>query len=140
VARLSALALVAMLGCGAPAPASPGEPAPTGGGDTSHGSIPRCTGDLDVAGAIATIRALDPLMRDCYETELRTEPNWSVTIHVAIAVLPSGDVDTISFEPVGHPTFEACVPAALARATFSPVTGGECAVVLVPYTFTPAAS
>ncbi len=140
---------LALLGCGAlrtsastangdhsapeGAAASPGPPEPA--------EPPSCAGEIDPAGALAAVRARDAAVRDCYEQEiLADESTRRLALRVALVVGAAGDVTEVRLDPEVTPErFGTCVGTALSTIRFPALTRGTCAVLLIPYDFSPEA-
>jgi hypothetical protein len=97
-----------------------------------------CTGELGAAAAATVVRGFDSQIRSCYERRLKANPLLSGNMSLSIKVNEEGAVDGVQ---VGGSLRDrdvfSCVRGVAMRMRFPRVEGGSCAVVNVPYAFTP---
>lgn len=97
-----------------------------------------CTGDLDRSAITSTINEYRPQIQACYERRLKQNNLLQGNLQLQLRVAQSGNVDAVQ---VGGSLRDrevfSCVRNIAARMRFPRVTGGDCAVVSVPFAFTP---
>lgn len=97
-----------------------------------------CTGDLPRDAVASVVRSFDAQIRSCYERRLKGNPLLSGNMSLSIKVGASGGVEGVQ---VGGSLRDrdvfSCVRGVVTRMRFPAVTGGSCAVLSVPYSFSP---
>ena len=96
-----------------------------------------CSGSIDAAAAARIIRGYDRQIRSCYERQLKQNHFLQGNMSVMVRIGPNGEVagTRVSGSLRSPPVF-ACVRN-IARTGHFPPTGGGCAVVSVPFRFSP---
>ncbi len=97
-----------------------------------------CNGELDRAALQSAIAEYSPQIQNCYERRLKAQPFLQGNMSLQMRVMQAGTVDAVQ---VGGSLRDrevfACVRNVAQRMRFARVTGGNCAVVSVPFSFTP---
>ena len=97
-----------------------------------------CTGEIDPAAIRHVFEQYNPQIRNCYERGLKNNPVLQGAMTLQISVGADGRVEGTQ---VGGSLRDrdvfSCVRQISSRMQFPRVRGGACAVVQVPYTFTP---
>jgi hypothetical protein len=97
-----------------------------------------CTGEIDSAAIRRVFEQYNPQIRNCYERGLKGNPMLQGSMTLQIKVGASGSVEGTQ---VGGSLRDrdvfSCVRQISQRMQFPRVSGGACAVVQVPYSFTP---
>ncbi len=94
-----------------------------------------CTGDVNARPTFEEHRAQ---FQACYEHRLKAAPMLQGQMMLQVRVAADGHVDGVQVGGSLHDReVFSCVRSLATRMTFPRVTGGTCAVVAVPYTFTP---
>lgn len=120
---------------GAPEPVAATEPTKrrVGGGG---GSWDTCTGDIP--GAAAAMSQYNTQIRNCYERALKSNGLLQGSLNLRLRVSANGAVDATQVTgSLGDRDVFSCVRAVADRIRFSPVRDGSCAVLAVPFSFTP---
>jgi TonB family protein len=114
---------------------APTEPKkPKGGGN--RGDDWDCVGDLK--GAAAVINEQRPQVRACYERRLKVNNILQGDLRLRLTVGANGKVQTTSISgSLNDSEVNACVKKLAASWTFETPSGGSCAVVQVPFQFSP---
>lgn len=97
-----------------------------------------CTGDIAVADVRRVVQEYNAQIRNCYERRLKQNPLLEGSMTLAVRVAPDGRVDgtQISGSLRDRDVF-SCVRQVSSHMRFPPPGGRDCAVVQVPYSFTP---
>lgn len=97
-----------------------------------------CSGELSRDAVASVVRGFDAQIRSCYERRLKANPLLQGNMSLSIKVGEDGGVEGVQ---VGGSLRDrdvfSCVRGVAMRMRFPAVTGGSCAVVNVPYAFTP---
>lgn len=97
-----------------------------------------CSGELSNAAVSAVVRGFDAQIRSCYERRLKANPLLQGNMSLSVKVDAGGGVDGVQ---VGGSLRDrdvfSCVRGVAMRMRFPRVEGGSCAVVNIPYSFTP---
>lgn len=97
-----------------------------------------CTGELSGSAVATVVRGFDAQIRSCYERRLKANPFLSGAMSLSIKVDAGGGVDGVQ---VGGSLRDrdvfSCVRNIAMQMRFPRVEGGSCAVVNVPYSFSP---
>lgn len=97
-----------------------------------------CSGELDRAALQSVIGEYRPQIQNCYERRLKAQPFLQGNMSLQMRISQAGAVDAVQ---VGGSLRDrevfACVRNVAGRMRFARVTGGNCAVVSVPFSFTP---
>lgn len=97
-----------------------------------------CTGEIDGAAIRRVFEQFNPQIRNCYERGLKGNPMLQGAMTLQIKVGADGRVEGTQ---VGGSLRDrdvfSCVRQISTHMQFPRVSGGACAVVQVPYTFTP---
>lgn len=105
---------------------------------TTAGSDWDCEGNLSRETVANVVRGFDPQIRSCYERRLKANPLLSGNMSLNVRVNEAGAVDGVQ---VGGSLRDrdvfSCVRTVAMRMRFPAVDGGSCAVVAIPYSFTP---
>ncbi len=102
-----------------------------GGGDWS------CSGDIDQAAASRAIRANNLQFRNCYERRLKVNNQLRGQVMLQVRVGRDGAATAVrTGGSLGDPEVSSCVRNIAQRIRF-PRPTGNCAVVAVPFDFTP---
>lgn len=108
---------------------------PSGQRPPGAGEWDSCSGELDARPVFEEFR---PEFQACYEHRLKANPMLQGQMMLQVRVTADGRVDGVQ---VGGSLRDrevfTCVRNLANRMHFPHVTGGTCAVVAVPYTFTP---
>lgn len=109
---------------------------PTGGGVAR--SWDECTGDIPRAEASRVVGEFRVQIQNCYERQLKTNPTLEGTMTLAVRIAPDGRVDGTQVTGSLHNReVFACVRGVAARMRFPAPGGRDCAMVQVPFNFTP---
>ncbi len=97
-----------------------------------------CNGDAPAALRSA-LSGAGAASRGCYERALRTDPSLQGKVVVSVRISATGSVCSASIaqNTVGSAGVGECVLGLFRGKSFPPVTGGKCADVSVPISFTP---
>ena len=97
-----------------------------------------CTGEIDSAAIRRVFETYNPQIRNCYERGLKGNPMLQGSMTLQVKVGADGRVEGTQ---VGGSLRDrdvfSCVRQISTRMQFPRVSGGACAVVQVPYSFTP---
>jgi hypothetical protein len=97
-----------------------------------------CTGNLSRDAVASVVRGFDAQIRSCYERRLKANPLLTGNMSLSVRVTANGSVEGVQ---VGGSLRDrdvfSCVRGVALRMRFPEVEGGSCAVVNVPYSFTP---
>jgi outer membrane biosynthesis protein TonB len=95
------------------------------------------TGELDVAGANATIKRGYAAIKACYDRGLKRNPKLGGKLSVKITVTGAGSVGNVSVsdESLGDPEVLACMKATIRGWRFPPAQGGKSAAVEPTWVF-----
>ncbi|MCC6875551.1 MAG: energy transducer TonB [Sandaracinaceae bacterium] len=105
-----------------------------GGGGGSF----NCSGNLDQARAAAIVAEHNLQFRNCYERRLKVNNQLEGRVSVTMRVARSGEVDAVQVGgSLGDPEVFSCIRTVARRIRFATPQGGSCAVVSVPFNFTP---
>jgi TonB family protein len=97
-----------------------------------------CTGDISPADARRVIEEFNAQIRACYERQLKQNPMLEGNMMLAVRVASNGEVDGVQVSgSLRDREVFACVRQIASRMRFPPPGGRDCAVVQVPYQFTP---
>ncbi len=109
----------------------PTHPRPTGSWD-------ECSGEIQTAQARTVVGEYNAQIRSCYERRLKANPLLQGTMMLAVRVASDGHVEGVQVTGTLHDRdVFSCVRGIANRMRFPPPGGRDCAVVQVPYTFTP---
>ncbi len=120
---------------GAAEPAIAAEPTKrrVGGGG---GAWDSCSGDIPGAGAVMV--QYNVQIRNCYERALKSNGVLQGSLNLRLRIGANGAVDgTQVGGSLGDRDVFSCVRAVADRIRFPQVRGGSCAVLAVPFSFTP---
>lgn len=97
-----------------------------------------CSGNLSREAVASVVRGFDAQIRSCYERRLKANPLLQGNMSLSVKVAADGGVEGVQ---VGGSLRDrdvfSCVRTVAMRMRFPRVEGGSCAVVNVPYSFTP---
>lgn len=97
-----------------------------------------CSGELPREAVASVVRSFDAQIRSCYERRLKANPLLSGTMSLEVKVGASGGVEGVQ---VGGSLRDrdvfSCVRGVATRMRFPAVSGGSCAVLRVPFEFSP---
>lgn len=97
-----------------------------------------CTGEIDRAALTAVISEHRPQIQACYERRLKQQQFLQGNVSLQLRIAQGGNVDAVQ---VGGSLRDrevfSCIRNVASRMRFSRVSGGQCAVVAVPFSFTP---
>lgn len=97
-----------------------------------------CSGELSSSAVSAVVRGFDAQIRSCYERRLKANPLLQGNMSLSVKVDAGGGVEGVQ---VGGSLRDrdvfSCVRGVAMRMRFPRVEGGSCAVVNIPYSFTP---
>ncbi|UJR82619.1 Hypothetical protein I5071_46840 [Sandaracinus amylolyticus] len=97
-----------------------------------------CTGEIAAAAASQVIREHNAQIRNCYERQLKQNPMLEGNMTLAVRIAPNGSVDgTQVTGSLRDRDVFACVRSVASHMRFPPPGGRDCAVVQVPFQFTP---
>lgn len=157
-ALTTALAIVALAGCGGdeptardpstltaaptvmppPPPPATASPAPSASAPPPHAKLPGCTGSTsDELQRALLQRATDA--RHCYVAYLTNAPGAKVSMNVTTRVFLNGDVGKIDIASTPSISqINECVTKEFEKGGFPAPSGNSCADVHVPIDFAPA--
>jgi hypothetical protein len=95
----------------------------------------QCTGTIPRAQVLETVGRHGQTIFDCYAQLRNDRPEATGTIELRLLVRAEGVVEAQVRGPLQEPRFHSCVQRSLAAWRFAPPTGGDCAVVSVPFGF-----
>jgi hypothetical protein len=100
--------------------------------------VSACPGSVDGSRVSAVVRQNYGGLRECYNRELRSNPQLRGNVTAEWTIQPSGNVgQVVTSGAVTHDhTFKSCFESALSRLRFPPPHGG-CATFQQSFTFTP---
>jgi hypothetical protein len=110
---------------------------------THHAAAARswddCSGDLPVPEIRRVVQEFNAQIRNCYERQLKQNPVLQGTMSLSIRVAADGHVDgtQVSGSLRDRDVF-ACVRGVAGRMRFPAPGGRDCALVRVPFNFTPS--
>jgi len=111
---------------------APRRPVASGGGSWD------CTGEVDRAALSRVLGENRSQFQSCYERRLKASPFLQGGVTVQMRIEANGSVDAVQ---VGGSLRDrevfACIRNVASRMQFARVTGGNCAVISQPFTFTP---
>jgi hypothetical protein len=97
-----------------------------------------CTGEIDRTALQSVVSEYRPQIQTCYERRLKAQPFLQGNMSLQMRISQTGAVDAVQ---VGGSLRDrevfSCVRNVASRMRFARVTGGNCAVVSVPFSFTP---
>lgn len=97
-----------------------------------------CTGDIEQTAARRVMAEHNAQIRNCYERQLKQNPSLEGTMSLTLRVGADGRVDGTQ---VGGTLRDrdvfACVRTVASHMRFPPPGGRDCAVVQVPFSFSP---
>lgn len=97
-----------------------------------------CTGEIAAAEARRVVQEHNAQIRNCYERQLKQNPSLEGTMTLSVRVGPDGRV---SGTQVGGTLRDrevfACVRSVSSHMRFPPPGGRDCALVQVPFNFSP---
>jgi len=97
-----------------------------------------CTGEIDRAAISAVITEHRPQIQGCYERRLKQQQFLQGSVSLQLRIAQGGNVDAVQ---VGGSLRDrevfSCIRNVATRMRFARVSGGNCAVVAVPFSFTP---
>ncbi len=97
-----------------------------------------CSGEIDRAALSSVIAEHRPQIQACYERRLKQQSMLQGNMQLQLRIAQSGNVDAVQ---VGGSLRDrevfSCVRNVATRMQFARVSGGNCAVVSVPFSFTP---
>jgi hypothetical protein len=97
-----------------------------------------CTGEIDRTALSGVIAEHRPQIQACYERRLKQQALLQGNMQLQLRIAQSGSVDAVQ---VGGSLRDrevfSCVRNVASRMQFARVRGGSCAVVSVPFSFTP---
>ncbi len=97
-----------------------------------------CTGEIDRAAISAVIAENRPQIQGCYERRLKQQQFLQGNVSLQLRIAQGGNVDAVQ---VGGSLRDrevfSCIRNVATRMRFDRVSGGNCAVVAVPFSFTP---
>jgi TonB family protein len=107
-------------------------------GPTTTRSWDSCTGEIPQEAARRVIQEYNAQIRTCYERRLKQNPLLEGTMVLAVRVAPDGRVDGTQVSGSLHDreVFQ-CVRQIASRMRFPAPGGRDCALVQVPFQFTP---
>jgi hypothetical protein len=97
-----------------------------------------CTGDIDAAAARTAIADYAPQIRSCYERRLKANPILQGNLTIQLRVAADGHVDAAQISGSLHDReVYSCIRGITSHMRMPRPTGGSCAVLAQPYSFTP---
>ena len=106
------------------------------GGGGGGGAWDSCSGDIP--GASAVMAQYNAQIRNCYERALKSNGVLQGSLNLRLRIGANGAVDgTQVGGSLGDREVFSCVRAVADRIRFPQVRGGSCAVLAVPFSFTP---
>jgi hypothetical protein len=97
-----------------------------------------CSGEIDRAALQSVITEHRPQIQACYERRLKQQALLQGNMQLQLRIAQAGNVDAVQ---VGGTLRDrevfSCVRNVASRMQFARVRGGSCAVVSVPFSFTP---
>lgn len=97
-----------------------------------------CSGEIDRAALSSVVNEHRPQIQACYERRLKQQSMLQGNMQLQVRIAQNGSVDGVQ---VGGTLRDrevfSCVRNVASRMQFARVSGGTCAVVSVPFTFTP---
>lgn len=97
-----------------------------------------CSGEIDRAALQSVIAEHRPQIQACYERRLKQQAMLQGNMQLQLRIAQAGNVDAVQ---VGGSLRDrevfSCVRNVASRMHFARVSGGNCAVVSVPFSFTP---
>jgi hypothetical protein len=97
-----------------------------------------CTGDIPRDAARRAVAENRLQVRNCYERALKTNHTLAGTINVQLVIGGGGQVEQVAVGgSLRDPTVAACVRRLATGWRMPAPTGGNCAIVSVPFTMTP---
>lgn len=124
---------------GGPEPDAGQEPTKRTGGTRPSRAWDDCTGEIQAAQARAVFGQFNAQIRSCYERRLKADQFLQGDLVVSVRVAADGRVDgtQLSGSLRDREVF-SCVRSVTSRMRFPAPGGRDCAIVQVPYRFTPA--
>lgn len=97
-----------------------------------------CTGEIDPSAARRVIQEHNAQIRNCYERQLKQNPVLEGNMTLAVRIAPNGNVDgTQVTGSLRDREVFACVRSVASHMRFPAPGGRDCAVVQVPFAFSP---
>lgn len=97
-----------------------------------------CTGEIAPAAARQVIQEHNAQIRNCYERQLKQNPMLEGNMTLAVRIAPNGQVDgTQVTGSLRDREVFACVRSVASHMRFPSPGGRDCAVVQVPFAFSP---
>lgn len=97
-----------------------------------------CTGEIDPAAARRVVQEHNAQIRNCYERQLKQNPMLEGNMTLAVRIAPNGRVDgTQVTGSLRDREVFACVRSVASNMRFPAPGGRDCAVVQVPFAFSP---
>jgi len=130
-----------------PAEEEPAQPAPQEPSTKKPGSKKQavvknlwdCEGEVDQKSARQAISAHEKEVRNCYEHALRTDNLLEGVLKVGVRVEAGGKVSDVRMGgTLRDKGVQTCVKALAVQWSFSAPSGGECAVLEIPFNLTPS--
>ena len=113
-------------------------PAPRRPSSNSGGGTWDCTGEIDRAALSRVLADNRSQFQSCYERRLKASPFLQGSVNVQMRIAANGSVDAVQVGGSLHDReVFSCVRAVASRLQFAHVTGGNCAVIAQPFSFTP---
>lgn len=95
-----------------------------------------CEGQLERSAITSVIDAHRPQIQDCYQRQLKLDNTLRGSMQLQLRVTQSGAVDAVQVGgSLRNREVFACVRNVATRMQFERVTGGNCAIVAVPFSF-----
>ena len=115
-----------------------GGPAPRRPSTNGGGGSWDCTGEVDRAALSRVLGENRSQFQNCYERRLKASPFLQGNVSVQMRNAANGSVDAVQVSgSLRDREVFACVRNVAGRMQFARVTGGTCAVIAQPFTFTP---
>lgn len=97
-----------------------------------------CSGEIAPAEARRVVSEFNSQIRNCYERQLKQNPLLQGNMTLAVRVAPDGRVDGTQVTGSLHDReVFSCVRSVASRMRFPAPGGRDCALIQVPFTFTP---
>lgn len=123
---------------GTPDAGQPEETATTTPRRTETRSWDECSGEISGSAASAVIRDYNAQIRNCYERQLKQNPALEGNMTLSVRVARDGRVDgTQVTGSLRDRDVFSCVRNVASRMRFPAPGGRDCAIIQVPFNFTP---
>ncbi|MCX7809123.1 MAG: AgmX/PglI C-terminal domain-containing protein, partial [Deltaproteobacteria bacterium] len=97
-----------------------------------------CSGNLEQEAVRRLVEEHRVQVRSCYERQLRQNPMLQGSVNVLVRVESQGTVGDMQLDgSLRDREVLSCMRTIISRIRFPPVTGGNCAIVRIPFSFTP---